>query len=144
MIFSIKFRPVDNDVNNNGERPGIIILADFQETFVASLIYWEVKDYENHWRTALERLVRGDDSCLITSLTDPKTANFLDWWPIYRNQEVAVFQNHLLFLDTLPRVFTPDNPYQFIPEHRTKTDEGGEISEWTVPVKDIEEFLAQP
>jgi hypothetical protein len=49
----------------------------------------------------------------------------------------------LLFLNTLLESFTPDNPYSFIPEYESENEDGDKISEWIVPVKDIEAFLAK-
>jgi hypothetical protein len=49
----------------------------------------------------------------------------------------------LLFLNTLSQSFTPDNPYSIIPKYESENEDGDKISEWIVPMKDIEAFLAE-
>lgn len=89
----------------------------------------------------MEKTLRREDTCLITSLYDPQKANFIVWWLLYNRKDEVIIRNHLLFLNTLSQSFTPDNPYPFIPQYEDESEEGDKISEWIVPIKDVEMFL---
>ena len=122
-----------------------ITIGDFTERFEASLEFWSKNDYRCHWRTSIRRLTELSElhnkSCLITSLTDPKSANFLFWWPIYRIGDCAYFQNQVLFLDQIVGRFDPNNPYGFVSDRMTVSQVGSPISEWSVPVSSLSRFL---
>ena len=122
MHFSISFLPERVTSLNRGEKAayGIIQIGDFQERFISSLNFWRIDDYKKHWRKALERVVGGEDrSCLITSLTNPKRANFITWWPIYRKGDSLYFQNQCFFLEKLKTDFDPDDPYDQVLPRKT-------------------------
>lgn len=121
---------------------GRIQLADFSEIFESSLEYWKEGDYLSQWYDGIFRVVnRKQESCLITSVTDPASANFLFWWPIYIDGLNAIFQNQVLFLDRLPSSFDEKFPYASLKPRRSVSDEGTKISEWTVPIMDLEDWL---
>jgi hypothetical protein len=143
MGFSIKLQTPTEDECGYKECRGVIAMGDFQETFIAPLEYWSVEDYQRHWKVALERALKHKDSCLITSLYDPQTANFIWWWILYNHNDKVIIQNQGLLLDTLSRPFTPDAPYSFIPRYESESEEGEKYSEWVVPIRDIEVFLAE-
>jgi len=144
MSFQINFLPERVPQLSRGEKAafGVIQIGSYWERFIASLNYWSMADYQNHWREAMERVANSKKkSCLITSITDPKKTNFIEWWPIYRVEKVIHFQNHLLFLDQLKSPFDPRDPYKSIHQRRTIGDEGHKISEWSVSVEAVKEYL---
>lgn len=143
MSFEIQFRTPSDDEITRQECSGIIVLNDFREIFVSSLTYWNLLDYQEHWNKSLERALQREDSCLITSVYDPSMANFIVWWLLYSREDEIVIQNHLLFMDSLSKPFTPQNPYSFIPRYEMENDEGEQISEWKIRVDDIAAFFAQ-
>jgi hypothetical protein len=143
MSFSIKLQNPTDNTNEHKECFGVITIDDFQETLVVPLEYWSKNDYQQHWKKSLERALRKEDSCLITSMYDPQKANFIVWWLLYIRENKVIVQNHLLFLNTLSESFTPDNPYRFIPKYESENEDGDKISEWIVPIEDIEAFLAE-
>jgi hypothetical protein len=123
-------------------RHGLIQIGDFRERFEVSVEYWAESDYRAHWRRSVRRVADGAErSCLITSMTDPRTANFLVWWPIYVTGDAVRFQNQLLFLDATGGRFDPQDPYGFVPDRRASAEDGSPISEWTLPVSCLVEFL---
>lgn len=144
MSFSIRFLPERVTRLSRGEKAafGAIQIGHFQERFIASLNYWSMADYKNHWREALERVVGSKKkSCLITSITDPKNTNFITWWPVYKDGRFLRFQNQLLFLEQLKSPFNPSDPYKHISSRRIINDEGQKISEWRVSVKAVKNYL---
>ena len=146
MKFNINFLPERVTHLSRGDKAayGTIQIGDFQERFIASLLYWGMEDYRNHWREALERIVGGQNkSCLISSVTDPKNTNFIEWWPIYREGKFLHFQNQFLFLENLKEEFDPSNPYKHVSARKTINEDGQKLSEWSLPVKAVTDFLAR-
>jgi CdiI N-terminal domain len=88
---------------------GKIRIGDHSETFIANLLFWNRKQYEEHWLMAVKRVVEGADrSALVTSYNEPSPVpdEFLNWWPLYRDREAAYIQNQMLFFDQLgPALF---------------------------------------
>ena len=143
MSFSIKFiRDSITDLEP-GEKAkyGRITLGAFRERVFISLDYWTVTDYRRHWHQAVKRIVKGSKfSCLITSMDDPTTAKYITWRPMYRVRDTIYVQDHMLFLDSLPIPFDVENPFKSVPPRKTVNEEGEQISEWSVPLSDVEVF----
>jgi hypothetical protein len=141
MSFLITFLPEDIPNLKAGEKAsyGIIQIGKFEERFVASLNFWGKDDYYKQWKQAIKRLTdqKSQRSCLITSLTNPKTANFITWWPIYRVGNSVYFQNQILFMSKLDTPFNPDDPYKYVSPRKTITEDKVEISEWELQVSDL-------
>lgn len=137
--FSIAFLPQDQQPGQDAAvRRAIITIGGFQERFESSVEFWSESQYELQWAKAVQRLLSGAaKSALITSITDPSSANFLVWWPIYKIGSSVHFQTHVLFLSELDRAFDPENPYQHIPQRATTSDDGEPISEWVLPFHEL-------
>jgi hypothetical protein len=137
--FSIDF---DSDDNSSEVARGRLVLGMFEESFEASLRTWSRGDYSRHWREAIAKIVGGSDrSALVTDMYEPATANFIRWWPMYRLGDVVRFHNQLLFLAQLAEPFTIDNMFGSVPEY-SATSDGHLISEWSVDISAVEQFLA--
>jgi hypothetical protein len=122
---------------------GRITIGEFTELFQSPLTFWKDTDYQTHWLVSLRRLLNGHErSCLITSITDPTVSSYLFWWPCYRVGTQVIFQNQLLFFDKLAEPFRVENPYRFVSNRETFSDEDGlPISEWAVSISCISQFL---
>jgi hypothetical protein len=146
MQFSITLTSRKVPVTEAGESScyGIIQIGEFRERFITALAFWSACDYQIQWNQALKRILgHSTQSCLITSLTDPETTNFITWWPIYRVDDILYFQNQVLFLADLADPFNPDDPYKHIPSRKTRTEEGNRISEWSLSVDEVKCFLVK-
>ena len=144
MAFSISLipDPAPNLDPGVAASLGVIQIGSFQERFTSSLIYWSADDYKRHWRQAVQRILHSfDASCLITSMVDPATGNHIFWWPMYRVNERVFIQNHVLFFDQLQSPFDERNPFSSVTERQTIDEDGNRISEWSVRIDDLEEFL---
>lgn len=144
MAFSIGFRRemTDGSQIGNAARFGEIELGEYRETFTALIGFWSPRDYEEHWKRSLRRLVDEDmPTCLITSLHDPSVAEILHWWLLYPEADAVRAQNALLPLRQLANPLDTRNPYTAIPRYRSKSEEGYDISEWTIPTVDVRTFL---
>jgi hypothetical protein len=140
MTFEIKlFESQTLETRGRGE----ISLATYSEQFECTFEFWSREDYENHWYKCIRRVVIDRlDSCLITSLTDPRTANFLFWWPIYMTSEDSVaIRNEVLFLDQHHVHFDPDAPFSSLRPRAVTSEEGIKISEWHLPLASLDSWL---
>jgi len=141
MKFSIQFVQekvlIENDLVNVGQ----IVIGNFKETFHSSLSYWTTENYLEQWMNGILRITKGyRRSCLVTSMSDPKTANFIFWWVLYRINDLVHIQNHVLFTDEIYGNFAETKIYDYIPERLTY-EEGQRISEWTTDISSIINFL---
>jgi hypothetical protein len=145
MSFSIKFLnepllyPFD-DVNTPAAS-GVLIIGDSKEGFVSSLYQWSKQQYETQWKQAVRILLEGNSkAALITEYLSPDAASHLQWWAMYREGETVYLQNHLLFYDQLEKPFSIENPYESLQDRETISQEGQQISEWSVSILEIEQF----
>lgn len=123
---------------DSGPAQAEISIGDHLELAEVSLQYWQADRYRKQWRDALQGIVLGKpNGCLITGMHDPKNANFLMWWPMWRVGETVYVQNQILFMDKIREDFDEDKLERYIPKRITTTSEGEKISEWSVNVKDI-------
>ncbi len=123
---------------------GKIRIDEYQETIVASLVFWTPAQYQHHWEISLRRIVDGADrSALITSYAEPVTGGFLWWWPLYRDRESVHLQNQMLFFDQLSRPFSSEKPWDSVGDRKAFTSEGLPISQWVTTMQSIREFLGR-
>jgi len=131
--MAIRIRFVDGQLTEDGSAIGEIRLNDFTERFEAPLGFWNVKDYERQWALGLRLVSEGSSkSCLITAMYDPAVANFIVWWPIYRERDHVVVQNQVLFMKRLKAKFDAEDPYRSIDDRVSVTEDGEPVSEWIV------------
>jgi hypothetical protein len=122
---------------------GRIRIGDFEEKFVVCLDYWDADKYRCQWVHGLTRLLNSAKrSCLITALPNPKTANFIVWWPIYRVDDTLYFQNQCLLLKNLKSTFDCRMPYRHVGKRTSVNPSGDRISEWSLPIEEVRKFLA--
>lgn len=125
------------------EAVGEITIGQFCKTFRMSLSFWSTDDYRRSWERALRALTCDERavSCLISSITDPESSNFIFCWPLYREGEVVYVQNSLMFLDKLSRRFDPEEPWRSVDSRQVSDEDGNRISEWTTGIGELRQFL---
>ncbi|MFD7939026.1 hypothetical protein ACFV4T_31655 [Streptomyces sp. NPDC059755] len=121
---------------------GRITVGGFSETFVMGQTYWDLKHYEASWSNALRALEesRVRTSCLISSITNPKTANFISCWPLYRIDDAVYVQNSLILLAELDHSFDPDVPWLSVGPREVIDEDGNKISEWRTDILELRDF----
>lgn len=121
---------------------GELRLGEVHEYFQSVLGFWELDDYARSWTTGLRRILAGASiSCLATSVTDPASANFVEVWPLYREEADVYVQNRFVFLDQLTHEFDPQAPWESLGPRSVVNEDGQRISEWRVGLDDIKYFL---
>jgi hypothetical protein len=81
-------------------------------------------------------------SCLLSSITDPATSNFVLCWPLYRDGDDVYVQNSLILLEELPGRFDVARPWLHVQSRATVDEDGYRISEWRTDMTAIREFVA--
>jgi hypothetical protein len=140
--FSIKLS--GQVINGDGEEIalGAIRIDDFEEAISCPLSYWKQDEYLQQWCEGLKRLVENDvPSAVVTSMYDPKFANFIMWWIMYPIGDVVYIQNQILFMEDIVDDFSLENIYKFIPARETINEDGMPISEWTISRRAVSSFL---
>ena len=147
MSFSIHF--TDDPVEYHSDDPsipsavGLIRIGEFEENFVSTLYEWTKEQYESQWRNSLTRFVNGADrAVLITWYVNAKESSNLQWWALYRGEAGVVHvQNHLPWYSNLDREFAVAEASHFLQNRITLNEDGNALSEWNVPIDDVELFL---
>lgn len=143
--FSIKFinQPFLDEESGELLCYGEIKIDYFKESFLASLSFWNQANYQAHWKDSLQKIASNNfnQSCLITSMYNPQYANFIFWWILYKEDQIVHIQNHVLFLETISEGFKIENIHSYIPEREIYTEDGETISEWSIDIKEIKDFI---
>ena len=145
-MFAIELQsPLEAGKENDdsAETSGKIIIGDFTETFRVPLGFWNESDYRRSWRQAFEVLNANPQStsCLMTSMTDPRSSNFLVCWPMYREGEDVYIQNAIIFLDEIEGAFDPAVPWDYVEPRHGIDEDGNKISEWITSMDALREFF---
>ena len=145
-MFAIELQSQREAGEMNGgpaEASGRIVIGDFTETFNVPLGFWDESDYRRSWRQAFEVLNTNphSTSCLMTSMTDPDSSNFLACWPMYREGEDVYIQNAIIFLDEIEGAFDPAAPWGWVGPRHGVDEDGNKISEWTTDMDSLREFF---
>lgn len=142
MTFRISF--LDSPDAEGSLLIGEISLGDFSERFESSLEHWSRLDYENHWQESVRRVLQqGKSSCLITSITNPESANFIFWWPIYVLEDKSIrIQNQVLFLEECESPFDEKQPFRSLRTRETMSEDELPISEWRITHNDLSNWLS--
>jgi hypothetical protein len=132
----------EGDVSSPSEVAGRVTVGDFSESFPMDLSFWSVADYSRSWERALGELEASENStsCLISSMPDPETANFIFCWPIYREGEADHVQNSIIFLDGLEEEFKPQEPWRYVEARSLVDEDGNQISEWSTTISEVRRF----
>jgi hypothetical protein len=115
-----------------------LLEEDFRERFVAPIGRWQRADYERQWIEGARRLLAGAGESAFSLETGRL------WWMAWREGEDVVLQQRLLVDETVARAWTAgpgEVPYELVGERRSRNEEGGAVSEWRVPLHDIQEFV---
>ena len=96
------------------------------------LNYWSLEDYERQWAAGIKRLRTKNRSCLVVSIYNPTTGNFIEWWALYKIKNKVYIRNQILVSDIYKKrignkTVTVNNCYNFIAPRA-----GKKVSEWVV------------
>jgi CdiI N-terminal domain len=145
-MFSIGFIDERFKEAEPGEkgRVGLLVLGQHEERFIAHTLNWSESEYVHHWTVALKRALETGRSALITDLLTPSQSSHLVWWPVWKINDELVFHNQLLFFEEYNLKgsgFDVEGLYSLVSEHASYNTEGDLISEWRVPLGEVQRFL---
>lgn len=144
-MFDIQFIREKPELQDGGVPAlrGRIVLGEFSEQFLASLHVWNREDYEAHWLSAAEELLRGENhkAAMISSA-------FQFVWMFWREGERIYVRQNLLGYETGSESwFDPKPPFSKlpsgIPDRLMDRDAETPPSEWEVPTSGMRDFLSR-
>ena len=121
-----------------------ITIGDFKEVFLSSVDYWHVTEYQKHWAETVEKILNGecDKTALIVNMHDPKDANYLNCWPLYREGDTIYIHNQLLFISQI-KEFDIANLPEYVDARQTVNQDGDAISEWATSADELQVWAAE-
>jgi len=145
-MFSIEFtdEPLEHPYDDStiAAAPGLLVMAGRSERFISNLALWDKNDYESHWRRELKSIIDGKNRvAIITCYNDPAHSTEMEIWPAYRDDGMVRMQNHLLSYIDLPQGFAVSEVSSYLEDRQVIDEDGNKLSEWSVTIRDIEEFL---
>jgi hypothetical protein len=147
MAFEIRFTDDPNEfLDDDPAIPsaiGLFRAGTVEENFASSLYEWKKEDYEAQWRASLQHFVDGADrAVLITYYVNQKESSNLHWWALYRGElGVVHVQDHMPWDSDFEKPFSIHQASSFLQDRITISETGDPISEWDVPLADIEAFV---
>ena len=121
---------------------GRVHIGEYSETFVASLVNWSASRYESQWLEGCRRLLAGhSSSVLITSFVDPCESECVVRWPLYLEGETVHIRNELVRYSQLEDPFSVAEPWATIRQRKPLTEDGLEISEWSISIEAVQEYV---
>ena len=124
---------------------GRIVAGKLDENFLSNLYEWDKRAYQSQWLSSLQRFLAGDEKAvLMTWYVNRKVSSNLEWWALYRGEAGTVHvQNHLPWYDNLDPLFCVDQASSFLQDRIVVNEDGNYLSEWHVPLDEIELFVEQ-
>ncbi len=120
---------------------GQITIGDYTESFLAAGWLWTPERYENQWRAAVAAVLGSPGkSAFVTSFTHPD-AHHNVIWPAWRMGDRVEIQNRLL-LREIAGILDVDRIHEVVGEHQLRSEDGEEISNWSLPVADLAAFAS--
>ena len=143
MAFTIRFTDGQFSDEDSTWAVGHIVAGELDEDFLSDLCEWDKRAYESQWLQSLEGLLSGDSKAvLITHYVNQGKSLDLGWWALYRDGDAVRVQNHFPFGD-FKGEFSVPQASKFLQERMTVDEDRNSLSEWHVPLRDIELFVAQ-
>lgn len=145
-MFAIRVlqEPVPEEWLVHGERALLaeIIIDDFHERFALNIDCWKESDYKQQWIEGVKKLMdkKEANSLLVTQFYDiPNTWYAATCWALYRRDEIVYIQNFSVPSDGLEQRLTLGELYGYVTSETRKRG----VSEWKVPMRDLELWLPQ-
>ena len=142
-MFDIRFldAPPAQDEERGLSLWGEVTLGEYRERFLAPLGLWPRERYEQQWREAAERLVRGAERTAFF------TVAWQFWWTMGRDGQDVLVQEELITGDRVEQLGSePDPdiaPYELLRPISLETEDGQRISTWRVTLSDVAAFAAR-
>tara|TARA_Y100001934_G_C12352933_1_gene776400 strand:+ start:518 stop:910 length:393 start_codon:yes stop_codon:yes gene_type:complete len=104
----------------------IQLSGKLDESYLASLTFWQREDYINHWNESLKSVLELEPKvAFISNMIDPEQGSFIRCYVCYTLGSQVGFQEHILFLDELSEKFQLENIHTYIHDRQTEPDEDG-------------------
>lgn len=105
---------------------------------------WSPETYKKQWLEALKFLAasRWSRCALITCIQSESVSYGITYWALFREDDFVYFQEIFIRENYQKFLMSPMLVEQNMPERMQGTvEEYSRVSEWTLPISDIQEFL---
>lgn len=115
-----------------------IDINDFSERFQLPLTVWDVDQYKQQWKVAIQRVVEGDTkNFLIAGMRDPWSSDFVSLYVLYREGDEVFIQNQIILCEGNEEKIVKMDILDLVEERENHTEDGEEISEWKVTIDEL-------
>lgn len=115
-----------------------ITINDFTEDFAVPLDTWDIGEYQSQWAASLKAIVEGaDKACLVTAMRNPKDADFIAMFVLYRVGQAVFVQNQIVLCGGNESKISNEQFDSLIEGRETQTEDGAKISEWRTSIQEI-------
>lgn len=122
-----------------------ITIGEFREEFGLPIQYWTIDMYINQWADAINRVLKGQKSALITQIYNPSKKSYgyeFGCWPMHLDGEDIKIHNQYYPNKKFKGNLNLSNIYDllddFVPNNQVTEEDA--ISEWVISVDDLLEF----
>ena len=142
-MFDIRFLDAPPEHREEGGLAlwGEVALGEYRERFLAPLTLWPRKRYEQQWREAAERFVRGAERTAFF------TVAWQFWWTMARDGQDVLVQEELITGERVEQLGSEPNPalvpYELLRPISLQTEDGQQISTWRIAFTDVASFAAR-
>lgn len=142
-MFNISFNFPPEEYPARYETEGHIIVGTLDEDFLTPIDYWREADYLKSWSAELQSLTSGGDvAVLLTHAADTESDSLLRGFVLYRFSSEVRVQEAIFDPREHRGVADLSHPSALAPPYGAEGTDGQEVSEWRVPIEDIENFVS--
>ncbi|QMV74078.1 hypothetical protein HS961_15220 [Comamonas piscis] len=105
---------------------------------------WSPEAYKRQWVEALEFLVASRSSrCALITCIQPESVSYgITYWALFREGDFVYFQERFIRYGYRRFLISPMTVDRYMPDRMEGTfEEYSQISEWVLPISDIQKFL---
>lgn len=119
-----------------------IRINEFSERFVAPIEQWMLDDYNQQWKTAVTRIIKGAiKDYFMASMRDPEKSDFVSVYAMYREEERVYVQNQIIICSGNEEIIRSGDLSSLVNDREIETDDGERISEWETSIEDLKRFV---
>ncbi|WP_148293082.1 hypothetical protein [Comamonas sp. B-9] len=105
---------------------------------------WSPEIYKKQWVAALKFLAASRSSrCALITCIQPESISYgITYWALFRDWHFVYFQERFIRENYEKFLISPMMVERYMPDRMQGTvEEFSRVSEWTLPISDIQEFL---
>lgn len=106
------------------------MLGETSLRFIVDLTSWQIADYEQQWRSAINRLAHGTTSSALMVAYRGADADFHQMYTLWRDDDYVYVQEQVVLTAELDEPFDPACPYAHVGTRIDPAEAGLPMPEW--------------